>query len=128
LLPHRVVWPETDPNPADQPVPFATSIKQTLAFLSTFFTHVFLATQTASPAFVLPAKTSRRDREAVERVFVKSAPHGSLLKGLGYYLEAHGEELVEKARKKLGDAEKAATKFGLKIAADTLSVGGIVDV
>ncbi|GAA6021711.1 hypothetical protein JCM11491_001389 [Sporobolomyces phaffii] len=111
-----------------KPVPFATAIPQTQSFLSTFFTHVFLSTQTASPAFVLPVKTSRRDREAVERVFVKAAANGSLLKGLGYYLEAHGEELVDKARRKLGDAEQKTVKFGLKLAAETLSVGGIVDV
>ena len=35
---------------------------------------------------------------------------------------------MEKARRKLGDAERASVKFGLKVAADTLSVGGIVDV
>jgi len=111
-----------------QPVPFATAIPQTQTFLLTFFTHLFLSTQTTSPAFVLPTTGSRKDREAVERVFIKAAPHGSLLKGLGYFLEAHGEELMEKARRKLGDAERASVKFGLKVAADTLSVGGIVDV
>ncbi|GAA5895536.1 Sgd1p [Sporobolomyces salmoneus] len=111
-----------------KPVPFATVIPQTQTFLSTFFTYVFLSSQTASPAFVLPAKSSRRDREAVERIFVKAAPHGSLLKGLGFYLEAHGEELVEKARKKLGDQEKSTVKFAMKVTAETLSVGGIVDV
>lgn len=51
-----------------------------------------------------------------------------MLKGLGFYLEAHGEELVEKARKKLGEQEKSSVKFAIKVAADTLSVGGIVDV
>ncbi|GAA5834969.1 hypothetical protein JCM5353_003339 [Sporobolomyces roseus] len=111
-----------------KPVPFATAIPQTQTFLLTFFTHLLLSTQTTSPAFVLPTTGSRKDREAVERVFVKAAPHGSLLKGLGYFLEAHGEELVEKARRKLGDSERATVKFGLKVAADTLSVGGIVDI
>ncbi|GAA5927036.1 Sgd1p [Sporobolomyces koalae] len=111
-----------------KPVPFATSISQTQTFLSTFFTHVFLSTQTASPAFVLAAEASRKDREAVERVFVKAAANAALLKGLGFYLEAHGQDLVDKARRKLGDKEKATIKFGIKVAADTLSIGGIVDV
>ncbi|GAA6064075.1 hypothetical protein JCM10212_002717 [Sporobolomyces blumeae] len=111
-----------------KPVPFATTISQTQTFLRTLLTYVILSTQTPSPAFVLPTQGSRKDREAIERVFVKAAPHASLLKGLGYFLEAHGQEIVETTRKRLGDREKATVKFGIKVAADVLSVGGIVDV
>ncbi|GAA5825170.1 hypothetical protein JCM11251_006128 [Rhodosporidiobolus azoricus] len=111
-----------------KPVPFATTRDQTHSFLRHLFLSLLISTQTPSPALVLPSNATRRDREAVERVFVKAAAHGGLVKGLGYYLEAHGQELVDWAGRKLGEKEGKVVKFGVKVAAETLSVGGIVDV
>ncbi|GAA6028747.1 hypothetical protein JCM8097_007375 [Rhodosporidiobolus ruineniae] len=111
-----------------KPVPFSTSRTQTLTFLHHLFLYLLLSTQTPSPALVLPPTASRKDREPIERVFVKAAAHGRLVKGLGFYLEAHGTDLVALANRKIGEREGKVVKFGVKVAADTLSVGGIVDV
>ncbi|GAA6011691.1 hypothetical protein JCM10207_004212 [Rhodosporidiobolus poonsookiae] len=111
-----------------KPVPFASNRDQTLTFLRTLFLNLLIATQTPSPALVLPTTATRKDREAIERVFVKAAANGQLVKGLGYYLEAHGSELVQWATRRMGEREGKVVKFGVKVAAETLSVGGIVDV
>ncbi|GAA5933268.1 hypothetical protein JCM10213_001236 [Rhodosporidiobolus nylandii] len=111
-----------------KPVPFATTRDQTLSFLRQLFLYLLLSTQTPSPALVLPSTATRKDREAIERVFVKAAAHGQLTKGLGYYFEARGSEIVQWAGKRIGEREGKVVKFGVKVAADTLSVGGIVDV
>ncbi|GAA5973652.1 hypothetical protein JCM21900_006752 [Sporobolomyces salmonicolor] len=108
-----------------KPVPFATSRPQTLAFLSQLVTALLLATQTPSPLFVLPTASARRDREPIERVFVKAAAHGALQKGLGYFLEANGEDVVKEAGMKWGERERAVVKFGIKVASATLGIGEI---
>lgn len=101
---------------------------QTQSFLLQLFVFCILATQTPSPAMVLPTVANRKDREAVERVFVKAATAAKLQRGLGYFFEAHGKEMVQWAGRKLGEREKAMVKWGARIAADTLSVDGIVEL
>ncbi|GAA5858791.1 hypothetical protein JCM1840_006558 [Sporobolomyces johnsonii] len=108
-----------------KPVPFATTRPQTLAFLSQLVTALLVSTQTPSPLFVLPTSSTRRDREPIERVFVKAAPHGALQKGLGYFLEANGEDIVKAAAKGWGERERAVVKFGIKVASATLGIGEI---
>jgi nucleolar MIF4G domain-containing protein 1 len=74
-----------------------------------------------SPALILSTTVTRKDREAVERIFVKAAPHAALVKGLSYFLEMEGEELVQNREKK---EERGMLKWGLKVALETLSFGG----
>ena len=111
-----------------QPVPFASMQEQTSSFLIQLFVFCIIATQTPSPALVLPTAATRKDREAVERVFVKAATAPKLQRGLGYFFEAHGKEVVQWAGKKLGEREKTVVKWGTRIAAETLSVDGIVEL
>ncbi|GAA5991058.1 hypothetical protein JCM10908_006519 [Rhodotorula pacifica] len=111
-----------------KPVPFASMQEQTSSFLVQLFVFCIIATQTPSPALVLPTVATRKDREAVERVFVKAATAPKLQRGLGYFLEAHGKEVVQWAGKKLGEREKGVVKWGVRIAAETLSIDGIVDL
>ncbi|BGO92639.1 hypothetical protein NBRC10512_005865 [Rhodotorula toruloides] len=109
-----------------KPVPFNSTLTKTTFFLSQLLIFTLLGTQTPSPAFSLPPSTTRKDRESVERVFVKSASNPRLQKGLGYFFEVHAEEMGEWAGR-LGERERTVVKWGIKVAADTLSVGGIVD-
>ncbi|GAA5875690.1 hypothetical protein JCM8547_007042 [Rhodosporidiobolus lusitaniae] len=109
-------------------VPFATTRDQTLSFLRQLFLYLLIATQTPSPALVLPSTATRKDREAVERVLVKAAAHAQLQRGLGYYFEAHGKDLVQFATRKMGEREGKVVKFAVKVALETLSLGGIVDL
>lgn len=102
--------------------------EKTSAFLVQLFVFTLLASQTPSPALVLPAVATRKDREPVERVFVKAATAPKLQRGLGYFLESHGKEVVQWAAKKLGEREKAVVKWAVRIAAETLSVDGIVEL
>lgn len=74
-----------------------------------------------SPALILSTTTTRKDKEAIERIFVKALPHPLLVKGLSYFLEASMEDVVEGMSKK---EEKSLMKFGLKVAIGTLAVGG----
>ncbi|GAA5963013.1 hypothetical protein JCM8115_002588 [Rhodotorula mucilaginosa] len=111
-----------------KPVPFASMQEQTSSFLIQLFVFCIIATQTPSPALVLPTAATRKDREAVERVFVKAATAPKLQRGLGYFFEAHGKEVVQWAGKKLGEREKTVVKWGTRIAAETLSVDGIVEL
>ncbi|BGP41129.1 suppressor of glycerol defect [Rhodotorula kratochvilovae] len=111
-----------------KPVPFGTTLAPTRSFLSQLLLFLILGTQTSSPAFALPAASTRKDREALERVLVKVAAHARLLKGLAFYVESSGREMVGLAGRRLGEREKAVVKWGVKVAAETLSVGGIVDV
>jgi hypothetical protein len=157
-------------NCLKKPIPFTTiSNSQTQTFLTIFFIHLFLASHTNSPAFLLPTTTSttttttstttsnskavqssgvRKDREIVEKIFIKVLPHQSLIKNLGYYFESKGQDLIKDTKKRFittttitrkrggkeeggGDQEKSIVKFGIKIAAETLSIGGsgiVVDV
>jgi hypothetical protein len=158
-------------NCLKKPIPFTTiSNSQTQTFLTIFFIHLFLASHTNSPAFLLPTTTSttttttstttsnskavqssgvRKDREIVEKIFIKVLPHQSLIKNLGYYFESKGQDLIKETKKRFttttttiarkggggkgggGDQEKSIVKFGIKIAAETLSIGGsgiVVDV
>lgn len=107
-----------------QPVPFARPRPQTVIFLRQFFTALILSSQSASPALIQTTTGTRRDREALERVFVKAAPFPSLVKGMLYFLEAGMEDENEGKGK-----EQSLVKWGKKVAKETLSVGGgIMDV
>jgi hypothetical protein len=109
-----------------QPVPFGKPKPQTLSFLAQFFTFLIISTQTPSPALILTSTGTRRDREALERVFIKAAPHGSLVKGLGYFFETAMDDAEERA----GEKERPLIKFGVKLAKETLSSssGIVVDL
>lgn len=107
-----------------QPVPFARPRPQTVIFLRQFFTALILSSQSPSPALIQTTTGTRRDREALERVFVKAAPFPALVKGLLYFLET-GMDEEDKGRQK----EQSVIKWGKKIARETLSIGGgMIDV
>lgn len=61
-------------------------------------------------------------------MFVKAATSPKLQRGLGYFFEAHGKDIVQWAARKLGEREKAVVKWAVKVAAETLSVDGIVEL
>jgi nucleolar MIF4G domain-containing protein 1 len=110
-----------------QPIPFGNPKPSTLTFLTLFFINLLLATQTTSPALLLPTTTTRKDKPAIERVFIKAAPHGPLLKGLGYFFETAMEEAEDRVD---GERERKVVRFGVKVAKETLSSssGIVVDL
>ncbi|KAM0747465.1 hypothetical protein T439DRAFT_292598 [Meredithblackwellia eburnea MCA 4105] len=112
-----------------KPIPFESRLKpKTITFLTQFFNSLIISTQTPSPALVLPTTTgTRKDREALERVFVRVAPHQGLVKGLmTFFDEKMGEESIDRSR---SEREKQLVKWGSKVATETLGMGGsIVDV
>lgn len=111
-------------------MPFATPLPSTRTFLVQLLSHVILATQTPSPAFALPSAATKKDRPALERVVVQCAPHPRLQRGLALFLDPEGGAGATLAAqwvgKKVGEREKAVVKWGMKVALETLSVGGIV--
>ncbi|GAA5901895.1 hypothetical protein JCM8208_006632 [Rhodotorula glutinis] len=113
-----------------KPIPFATPLPATRTFLVQLMSHVILATQTPSPAFALPTAATKKDRAALERVVVLCAPHPRLQRGLALFLDPEGGAGASLATqwvgKKVGEREKAVVKWGMKVALETLSVGGIV--
>lgn len=105
-------------------MPFGRPRPQTIVFLQQFFTSLIISTQSPSPALILTATGTRRDKEALERVFVKAAPFDTLLKGMLYFFDTSLDETSEK-----GEKEKGMVKWGMKVAKETMGVGGgIVDV
>ncbi|GAA5850703.1 hypothetical protein JCM9279_006398 [Rhodotorula babjevae] len=113
-----------------KPIPFATPLPATRTFLVQLMSHVILATQTPSPAFALPTAATKKDRAALERVVVLCAPHPRLQRGLALFLDPEGGAGATLAGqwigKKVGEKEKAVVKWGMRVALETLSVGGIV--
>ncbi|KPV74588.1 uncharacterized protein RHOBADRAFT_28154 [Rhodotorula graminis WP1] len=113
-----------------KPIPFATPLPATRTFLIQLMSHVILATQTPSPAFALPTAATKKDRAALERVVVLCAPHPRLQRGLALFLDPEGGAGATLAAqwvgKRVGEREKAVVKWGMKVALETLSVGGIV--
>lgn len=109
---------------ASQPIPFGNPKPLTISFLSQFFTFLLISTQTPSPALILTSASIRKDKEAIERVFVKAAPHGALVKGMGFFFETAMDDAEEKV---VGEKERKVLKFGIKVAKETLSsTSGIV--
>jgi nucleolar MIF4G domain-containing protein 1 len=107
-----------------QPVPFGRPRPQTIIFLQQFFTSLIISSQSPSPALILTSTGTRRDKESLERIFVKAAPFDTLLKGMLYFFETTLEEEKEK-----GEKEAAMIKWGVKVAKETMGVGGgIIDV
>ncbi|KAM0791823.1 hypothetical protein ACM66B_004082 [Microbotryomycetes sp. NB124-2] len=106
-----------------KPVPFNQLKPQSRTFLTCLLAHVLLATQTPSPAFVLTTSATRRDRQAIERVFVKIAPHAQLTAGLVYFFESTFAQLVDKKSKALdlGEQRLKVVKSCARVAVDTLS-------
>lgn len=115
------------PSRSSQPIPFGAPKQQTVKFLVQFFVSLLISTQTPSPALILTATTTRRDKEAVERVFIKAAPHGQLVKGLAYFFETAMDGVEEQQE---GEKERKVIKFGIKVAKETLSssTGILVDL
>lgn len=114
----------TDPC-TTQPIPFENPKPQTTTFLTQFFAALIISTQSLSPALVLPATGTRRDREALERVFVRAAAHGPLVKGMLAFFE----HTMEDAAGTRGERERGLVLWGVKIAEETLGLGGtIIDV
>ena len=93
---------------------------QTVDFLQQFFSALLISTQCVSPALILNPTTTRKDSTAIEKVFIKTAPHPSLVKGISYFFETAMEDIIDSTR---GDKEKVMLKFGIKIALGTLGVG-----
>ncbi|GAA5827704.1 hypothetical protein JCM3770_005130 [Rhodotorula araucariae] len=117
-----------------KPVPFGTTLAATRSFLNQLVLFLILGTQTSSPAFALAPATAtaavqRRDREALERVLVKAAAHARLQTGLAFFVDQNARDVVQLAQKTLRDEPaRRIVKWGLRVAAETLTVGGIVEV
>ncbi|KAL8286586.1 hypothetical protein RQP46_004603 [Phenoliferia psychrophenolica] len=108
-----------------KPIPFERPKPQTTTFLTQFFAALIVSTQSLSPALVLPATGTRRDREALERVFVRAAAHGPLVKGVLTFFE----NTMEDAAGARGEKERGLVLWGVKVAEETLGLGGtIIDV
>ncbi|KAK4703862.1 nucleolar MIF4G domain-containing protein 1, partial [Phenoliferia sp. Uapishka_3] len=109
-----------------KPVPFDNPKPQTIAFLTQFFSALIISTQSLSPALVLsPTAGTRKDREALERVFVRAASHGPLVRGVLSFFE----NVMEDAAGARGEKERGIVLWGVRIAEETLGLGGtIVDV
>ncbi|KAK4046926.1 suppressor of glycerol defect [Microbotryomycetes sp. JL201] len=104
------------------PVPFSQLKVSSRTFITCLLAHVLLATQTPSPAFVLTTSATRRDRQAVERVFVKIAPHAQLTAGLIYFFESSfASTFDDKKAFKLGEQRAKIVKSCSKVAVDTLT-------
>ncbi|SGZ29552.1 BQ5605_C051g12533 [Microbotryum silenes-dioicae] len=103
-----------------KPVSFATIKTQTTDFLQQLFVTMIIATQTASPALVLPALEGRRDRKVIEKLCVRAATNGSLVKGLLHFLEAAVTEDVIRSNVR-DDTAAAVARFGVALMQDTLS-------
>lgn len=104
-----------------QPVPFLRPRPQTIVFLQHFFSALLLSTQCVSPALILAPTVTRKDKESIEKVFVKASPHDQLVKGLTYFLESAMEDGIESSR---GEKERGLLKWGLRTAVSTLKAGG----
>lgn len=105
----------------EQPIPFARPKPQTILFLQQFFSALIISSQSVSPALILTSTATRKDKEALERIFVKAAPHAQLVKGLSYFLDLSMDEVVENSER---DKEKALLKWGVRVGMETLSMGG----
>ncbi|SCV73490.1 BQ2448_7416 [Microbotryum intermedium] len=103
-----------------KPIPFATVKPHTTDFLQQVFVTMIISTQTTSPALMHLALEGRRDRRAIEKLCVRAASHGSLVKGLLYFLEAAVTEDVINSIVK-DETAAAVARFGVILMQDTLS-------
>jgi nucleolar MIF4G domain-containing protein 1 len=93
-----------------KPLPFATLLPESTAFLSLLLGNVIFALHCNSP---LLNSRSKLHADRVEEVFIKAATHSQLSKGLGYFIES---EMLD--TKDDMDAALEALRLGMSAARD----------